>query len=251
MQYIKIAKWDTFQHYKKRNPPWIKLYAWILDNDEFDCMHDASKLLYFCLLPFASRRQNKIKLDLIWLQKKLPIDNPITQDTIQPLVDNGFIVCYQDASNNIAECKQDATPETEERQRESRVEIEGDCEKFTLQQVEDVGFKAGIPDDECKVFYDYYNSQGWKKTNNMPITNLPSQLANWRNNGHKFEKPKAEPTKTDANIAQWEQRFGCYVRDTRPERVVNDLASNLENPEFKKWATSISQRLRGYYESRS
>ena len=54
---------------------------------------------------------NRIKLDFKWLQRKLPIENPITKDTMQPLIDNGFIVCKHSASKPIAERKQNAIPE--------------------------------------------------------------------------------------------------------------------------------------------
>ena len=111
--YIEICGWDKFQHYKKRNPPWVKLYAQILDDDDFDCLPDDSKLLFFCLLPFAARRDNKIKLDFRWLQKKLPITTTITKETLQPLINAGFIACYQGDSVVLSSSTQDATPETE------------------------------------------------------------------------------------------------------------------------------------------
>ena len=130
MDYIEICEWDKFQHYKKRNPPWIKLYVKMLDDDEFDCLPDDSNLLFFCLLPFASRWNNKIKLNFRWLQKKLPINKPITSDTLQPLIDAGFIQCYQGDSGVIAERNQDATPETE---TETKPKTEG--EKETKQQI--------------------------------------------------------------------------------------------------------------------
>lgn len=91
MKYIGICDWDTFQHYKHRNPPWVKLYVKILDSDAFFFLPDASKLLFFCLLVFASRRKNKIRLDFTWLQKKLPINEPITMETLQPLIDAGYV----------------------------------------------------------------------------------------------------------------------------------------------------------------
>lgn len=122
MDYIEICEWDQFQHYKKRNPPWIKLYARMLDDDNFDCLPDDSKLLYFCLLPFASRCNNKIRFDLRWLQKKLPIHKAITRKTVNSLVDANFIDCYQDDSKVIANDKPDATPETEKSR--DRVETE-------------------------------------------------------------------------------------------------------------------------------
>ena len=98
MEYIEICEWDTFQHYKKRNPPWVKLYVKLLDDDDFCLLPDDSKLLFLCLLPFASRRKNKIRLHFPWLQKKLPIDKVITMDTLQPLIDADFIKCYHDDS---------------------------------------------------------------------------------------------------------------------------------------------------------
>jgi DNA-binding MarR family transcriptional regulator len=120
MDYIKITEWERFQHYKKRNPPWVKLYASFLDDDDFDIMPDASKLLFFCLLSFASRRSNKIKLDFRWLQRKLPVTKPITVKTLQPLLDAGFVARYQDASGLLAGDKHDAilSKDKEEKRRE-------------------------------------------------------------------------------------------------------------------------------------
>lgn len=43
---IRIPKWETFQTYKDRNPPWIKLYRELLDKNEWRKLHgSAAKLL--------------------------------------------------------------------------------------------------------------------------------------------------------------------------------------------------------------
>jgi len=126
MEYIEIANWNKFQHYKERNPPWIKLYSYLLDDDDFDYLPDASKMLYFCLILFASRRDNKIRFDLKWLQKKLPIEEKLTMKTIQPLIEAGFIERKQDASTPIAGRKQNAIPEKRREEAEnSREDIRG------------------------------------------------------------------------------------------------------------------------------
>ena len=91
MAYIEICDWAKFQHYKHRNPPWIKLYVSFLDDDDFDALPDESKLLFFCILAFASRRKNKVRLDYHWLGKKLPIHSVVTRETLQPLVDARFV----------------------------------------------------------------------------------------------------------------------------------------------------------------
>ena len=96
MPHLEIADWDKFQHYKRPNPPWIKLYGRLLDNDRFDWLEDDSKLLYFCLILFASRKKNHMNLKLAWLQKKLPIEKKLTFEMFQPLINAGFIICYND-----------------------------------------------------------------------------------------------------------------------------------------------------------
>ena len=41
---LKIKDWDKFQHYKDRNPPWIKLSTDTFQNYDFSRLQDASKL---------------------------------------------------------------------------------------------------------------------------------------------------------------------------------------------------------------
>jgi hypothetical protein len=58
---------------------------------------------------------------------------------------------------------------------------------YTLDQVNQTGFKVGFTDDECEKFYNHYQSQGWVKGNGLPITDLASQMTNWRNNPKQYE----------------------------------------------------------------
>lgn len=96
MNFIKIVDWNKFQHYKKRNPPWIKFHTSLLDNEKFECLHNDSKVLLLCLWLFAARKGNgEIPYNAAYLQRKLPVGKKVN---LQPLVDAGFIECYQDAS---------------------------------------------------------------------------------------------------------------------------------------------------------
>lgn len=96
MKYIRICDWDEFQHYKKRNPPWIKLHTSLLDNESFECLQNDSKVLLICLWLFASRKGNgEIPADLDYLKRKLPIGKKLK---LQPLIDVGFIEVYQNDS---------------------------------------------------------------------------------------------------------------------------------------------------------
>lgn len=123
MNYLSVVNWDKFQHYKQRNPPWIKLHNDILHHYEYACLQDASKLLLIHIWLLASKTDNKIPNDPTWLQKTLGLD---TTPDVNILIDSGFL---EYASNMLADCVQSATHcalsdrgETEAEQRQSRAD---------------------------------------------------------------------------------------------------------------------------------
>ena len=116
MDYFRVKNWERFQHYRKRNPPWIKLYTSLLDDYEFSCLQDDSKLLALCILMLAAKCHNKLPTDPSWLHRKTGLQQI---PDLEPLFEHGFIVRI-DASNTLAACKQDAMPETEERRGEEK-----------------------------------------------------------------------------------------------------------------------------------
>jgi len=110
-EYLKIKNWEKFQHYKKRRPPWVKLYHELLDDYEYGCLQDDSKLLLISLFLLAGTTDNKIPNDPKWIQNKAMLS---TEVVIQPLVDTGFIsINSVDDIKLISSCKQSACLETE------------------------------------------------------------------------------------------------------------------------------------------
>lgn len=126
MDYFRVKSWERFQHYKRRNPPWIKLYTSLLDDYDFGCLHDASKLLALCILMLAAKTGNKLPIDEAWLHKKTGLDQ---MPDLSPLFDCGFIVRIE-ASVPPAPCKQSATPE--KRQTETDIHTEESDFKKTM-----------------------------------------------------------------------------------------------------------------------
>ena len=131
MKYFRLRNWTTFQHYKDRNPPWVKLHTELLDNYEFSRLQDASKLLAYCVILLAARSDNKIPADPEWIAERASLKQ---EPDLQPLFDVKFIEwiqelpeAEQDDSETLAECEQDASPralargEAEERQSRGRV----------------------------------------------------------------------------------------------------------------------------------
>ena len=183
-----------------------------------------------CLLLFASRKNNKIKWDVDWLSRKLPIEEPVTDGHIKELISHGLLETYDNASDMLATCyRKTETEESRDREEKSI---------FTLQQVKDSSTLIGLSDGECEAFFNFYNSQGWLKGNGLQITNLPSQLANWKKNGYKFpDAPKPpDPKKTQED--QWDRQCGEWIIVTGKRQMSANagFVDRLKDPQFRAWA---------------
>lgn len=110
MDYLSVKNWDEFQHYKDRNPPWIKLHRRLLTDYEFSCLQDASKLHLMLIWLLASQCDNRIPCDPDYLKRVLQLSQ---KPDLNELIDNGFLVLERNDSNALADCKQVAMPETE------------------------------------------------------------------------------------------------------------------------------------------
>ena len=120
MKYLEIPNWDEFQHYKDRNPPWIKLHNQILENYEFTCLPDATKAHLLCIWMLASRTDNKIPNNPQWIANKIGASDPVQIDL---LIEANFLA-YTDASTMLADCSDNRTvtvPLEEERREEKRI----------------------------------------------------------------------------------------------------------------------------------
>ena len=103
--------WDKFQHYKDRNPPWIKLHRDLLIDKEFMRLPLASKALAPMLWLLASEDIDGIfNAEIDELEFRLRFSQKEIKDGLKPLIDNGF---FLDASTMLAPCLHDAIPETE------------------------------------------------------------------------------------------------------------------------------------------
>ena len=124
---IKVKGWSSFQHYRDRNPPWIKLDTKTFQNYDFACLQDASKLLAICIWTLASRYKDPqagmVPDDLAWIKSQCGLGASVTEENLNELENKGFI---ERASKMLARCKQDAIPETE---TETETEDRGQKEK--------------------------------------------------------------------------------------------------------------------------
>lgn len=140
MDFFRVKDWDELQHYKDRAPPWIKLYNHLLDDYEFACLQDASKLHLLLIWLLASRNSNHLPFNEKWIKQRIGVESKVD---LKELLEAGFIelepsnnaahqLTEQVASKPLADGKHDATTEERERERESRAEGEGEGEQKNI-----------------------------------------------------------------------------------------------------------------------
>lgn len=122
-QFIRIKGWAKYQHYKKRNPPWIKLHREILTSLTWTMADDASRVLAIAIMLLAAANNNKIPYDgayikrVSYLNSDPDIDALVRLDFIEIIDDNSEIMVT--ASTPLADASKmqaHARPEAETEQ---------------------------------------------------------------------------------------------------------------------------------------
>ncbi len=114
-QYFSVKDFEKFQHYKDRNPPWIKFYNTTLDDYDLGKLPDAAKAHLFAIWLLASRNNNQIPYDPTWVANKINATSPVD---LELLSKTGFIILEQACSKTLSLGLQDAC--LEERRGEER-----------------------------------------------------------------------------------------------------------------------------------
>lgn len=99
---FEIRNWSEFQHYKNRNPPWIKLHYEILTSQDWVLYNDASKVLAVVCMLLASRNDGIIDGTpdgLSYIQRVAYLTKP---PNLKPLIDSGFLIPIDTASKALA-----------------------------------------------------------------------------------------------------------------------------------------------------
>lgn len=107
-----VKNWKEFQHYKDRNPSWIKLHKRFLDDYVFHRLQLASRALAPMIWLLASESEDgSIEYDLDEIAFRVHSTKDEVNNALTPLIDAGFIYVEQVASEPLADCKQSAIPE--------------------------------------------------------------------------------------------------------------------------------------------
>lgn len=163
--YLSIVDFDSLQHYKNRNPIWIKLYSNLWDNHLFESLADETKAHFIGLCVLASKHDNQIPFDKEWIARKISANKIID---FASLFASGLLA--QSKRTVLARSDKPASLEREEsREEEKRSEKEPMIGEFSnvslsLIEVEKLELLYGIEGTKIRVekLSTYMASKGVK-----------------------------------------------------------------------------------------
>jgi hypothetical protein len=122
--HFEIRNWREFQHYKDRNPPWIKLHYSLLASEDWVMLADASRVLAVACMLVASQNDGKVPNNPEYLKRVAYLNGENSPD-FKPLIRCGFLIPLADASTLQADASKtlaSARPETEAYREETETE---------------------------------------------------------------------------------------------------------------------------------
>lgn len=181
---FRIRNWAKFQHYKDRNPPWIKLHYELMSSVDWVMADDQTRLLMVVCMMIASRHDGYVPNNPDYIQKMSHINK---KPDLVSLCNTGF---FEHASNMLATCKHDASKclrSVSASVSDSSLIPEGDC-------------KGGLPVDFESFWTAYPKKTGkksalkaWKAAKDKPdiktiIAAITAQRSSqqWQKDGGQF-----------------------------------------------------------------
>ena len=206
MRHVSIRNWDRYQHYRHRNPPWVKLHVKMLADYKFLRLSDTGKLHLLASIMLAAQYDNEIPADPKFLQQILCLSEPFL---IDDLVSAGFLEYVENnaatqpvtgnASNTLATRKHNASKVHQNATTETETETETEKKKgakanrFRPPSLSEV--TAYCTERRSRIdagaFHAYYESNGWHVGK--------SKMRDWKAAVTTWEKRNAADRKTGSN----------------------------------------------------
>lgn len=108
MEYYYVRNWRRFQHYKHRNPPWVKLHQEIFTSADWVTLADASKLLAVVCMVVAGKHEGRVPNDPAYIKRVAYLDS---KPNLTPLIECGFLVKTLADASDCKQVRTNADPE--------------------------------------------------------------------------------------------------------------------------------------------
>lgn len=195
-----IKNWKKFQHYKDRNPPWIKLHESVLASADWVMLDNDGRVLAIASMLVAAKNDNQIDTSdagRSYMQRVAYLPN---LPDFKPLITCGFLVPHQDEMQaDASTCKRMlATARPEQRRAEteqSKTEkITGKTAKrFVPPTFDQVNQYCKDRDRgvDAERFVDFYQAKGWMVGSN--------KMKDWKAAVRTWEKSQPEQAQVTRN----------------------------------------------------
>lgn len=141
----RIAKWSDYQHYRDRNPPWIKLHFSLLSSPEWVVASDTERVLLVACMLLASRNNGEIDASgrgLAYLQRVAYLREIPDLST---LVESGFLVpALADASAMLADASAMLDQRRDREDRREEIDVNAETERPRSRAHETAGSASRI-----------------------------------------------------------------------------------------------------------
>jgi hypothetical protein len=114
MQYFRVKNWDKFQHYKKDNPTWIKLYVNLFRDADWAILTDSQRGQMVMIWMLASAKQGQIPACPKMVKRLCIMDS---EPDLKLFIELGFI---EGSIEALEEVYTSYRPETEKRREENK-----------------------------------------------------------------------------------------------------------------------------------
>ena len=191
---ISVKEWKKMQHYKERDPKWIKLYRDLLDDYQYGQLPDVAKGHLIGIFLLAAKLNNEIPDDSVWIAQRIGAKEEVDLDL---LVNAGFLARNNGSINPLASCYQPAIAEAEAEAEKSKKK--GTPKKFikpTVEQLKEYSVSIGYDNLDCQYFIDKYDGIGWMVGKNK-MKDWKAVVRTWKGNGFEksgFGTPKKDHT---------------------------------------------------------
>jgi hypothetical protein len=167
--FYRIVEWDRYQHYKDRDPPWIKLHRDLLTSQTWVTLSDASRVLAVACMLIAAGTDNRIPTSAEYLKRRAYLNK---EPDFAPLVAAGFVELVNDGNvvADASKTEQTLAVDTKCSSEERRDREEAEERAFAIFVLEAKRRKwpepAKLTDDRRKKIrlrLDEHGPDGWQK----------------------------------------------------------------------------------------
>jgi hypothetical protein len=123
----RVKNWATFQHYRDRNPPWIKLHFSMLSSQDWVTLDDKARVLAIACMLIASRNEGKIPNDPAYIKRVAYLN---TTPDFKPLILCGFLEVDSECKQPLADARPETEAENRDREQRKRTETEENIVKL-------------------------------------------------------------------------------------------------------------------------